>query len=70
MGFKPLAIILIRPDASAIFMIPSHKAMIPIKPMEISTATLAMSMAACVTASMLPVNMPATTLMNIIPNQM
>ena len=69
-GFNPLAMILIRPDASAIFMIPSQSAMIPINPMEISTATFDILMAASVTASILPVKIPATTLMAIIPNQM
>jgi hypothetical protein len=38
--------------------------------MEISTATFDILMAASVTASILPVKMPATTLMAIIPNQM
>ena len=54
-GLRPRAISEMRPDSSAIFMMPSHRAIIPIRPMAISTETLAMSMAAWVTASIRPV---------------
>ena len=45
-GRMARAIIRIKPDSSAIFIVPSHKAMIPIRPIAISTAVFAMSMAA------------------------
>ncbi|MEJ2385612.1 MAG: hypothetical protein P8Y54_14720 [Xanthomonadales bacterium] len=69
-GRRPREMIRIRPDSSAIFMTPSHRAMMPIRPIEISTAVFAMSMAASVTASMRPVKTPTTTPMAIMPNQM
>ena len=69
-GRSARAMIRINTDSSAIFMMPSHKAMMPISPMAISTDSLAMSMAAWVTASMRPVNMPTMTAIAIIPNQM
>ncbi len=44
--------------------------MMPISPIAISTDTLAMSIAAWVTASIRPVKIPTTTPISIMPNQM
>ena len=59
-----------RPAASAIFIMPSHRVITPIRPMESSTPVLALSIAAFVMASTLPVAIPTTMPMNNKPNQM
>ena len=69
-GRSPFAIRRMSPDSSAIFIMPNQSAIIPMRPIAKFTATLAISIAAAVTASMFPVNMPTTTPINIIPNQM
>ena len=59
-----------KPEASAIFIMPSQRVITPISPMESSTPVLALSIAASVMALTLPVAIPTTMPMNSKPNQM
>ena len=69
-GLIIFAMIFISPDSSAIFIMPNHRAMIPINPIAISTAVFDIEIAASVTKSILPVIVPTTTEIKIRPNQM
>ena len=68
-GLSAFAIIWMSPESSAIFIIPSQRAIIPIRPNAISTDVLDMFIAASVTWSILPVIVPTTTDINIKANQ-
>ena len=69
-GFKALDMIFIRPESSAIFIMPSHMAITPIRPKASSTAVLAFSMAAVVTWSIFPFMAPTKKPIRINPAQM
>ena len=51
----------IKPESSAIFMIPSQSAITPIRPMAVVTELPAAAIAALVTSSILPLIPPKTT---------